>query len=546
MQRSTLPRVLALALALLAPAASAQVLEFQLDGTSEQGLFGHSIAYVGDLTGDGVEEFAVGAPFDGPLVQRRGAVFVYDGATRALVHEWHGLDGWELGHTVARVGDVDQDGTPDVLVDAQQFDSYRGRVLVYSGATGAVLQQRDGLASWEGLGFSLAGLGDVDGDGWPDYAAGGIGSSVTPGRLVVVSGRDGGIHWQVTGTQYGYDFYSIAGLGDVDGDGRGDLVVGTRVFGELTGNRVIVYSGATGAELYAFDGSPGNRIGHTVADAGDVDQDGVHDFLYSVHYDNTLGVYPKARLVSGATGAQLHEWAGTGYFSFFGVALAGAGDQTGDGVPDLLIGQSNASVAPEKLWLVDGATKAYLHGFELGWTGSILALAADANLDGHGANEILVGLPVDGIMAVEGEVRAFSIGCSATPLASFCTSSPNSAGAGATMAWQGSSSVAANDLQLECHGCPPNQFGVFYYGQQEAALPFGDGVRCVSGPVVRLAVVPTGAAGSASFPLDLGALPGGDALLAGARRLFQFWYRDPAFGGAGYNLSDGLAVEFCL
>jgi len=129
---------------------------------------------------------------------------------------------------------------------------------------------------------------------------------------------------------------------------------------------------------------------------------------------------------------------------------------------------------------------------------------------------------------------------------STCSTSPNSAGPGATIGASGSASIAANDLVLEVASAPPGQFGLFFYGPDATQVPVGDGFLCVGGKTARLPVTVADGAGSVTWPLDLGAPPNSDATIRiGSRWYFQLWYRDPAFGGAGYNFSDALAVDFC-
>ena len=133
---------------------------------------------------------------------------------------------------------------------------------------------------------------------------------------------------------------------------------------------------------------------------------------------------------------------------------------------------------------------------------------------------------------------------------SYCTTSPNSVGAGAVIGSSGVPSVSVNAFSLNIVQGPPGQSGLFYYGLLQTNVPFGDGVSCVATPHYRLN--PQGAidgSGSYSDLLDFGAAPlvsGPGKVLAGSTWNFQFWYRDPAGpGGNGFNLSDGLQVTFC-
>jgi len=136
------------------------------------------------------------------------------------------------------------------------------------------------------------------------------------------------------------------------------------------------------------------------------------------------------------------------------------------------------------------------------------------------------------------------VGC--PPPSRYCTTSPNSTGSGALIDSNGQTSVAANGFELSVISASFNQPGVFYYGPNQGSVPFGDGVRCVFGGVFRLRpAVTTDSMGDASYALDFGNLPPGGDIVPGSIWNFQFWYRDPAFGGAGFNLSDALEVTFC-
>ena len=131
----------------------------------------------------------------------------------------------------------------------------------------------------------------------------------------------------------------------------------------------------------------------------------------------------------------------------------------------------------------------------------------------------------------------------------YCGTSPNSVGAGATIGSIGSTSVSANNLTLTGQGLVPNKPGLFFYGPSQTAVLLGEGVRCVDGNLTRLDVLTVDVLGIVSETLDLSSPPfssGPGAIGPGDQRFFQFWYRDPAGGAAGYNLSDGLDVTFCL
>ena len=132
-----------------------------------------------------------------------------------------------------------------------------------------------------------------------------------------------------------------------------------------------------------------------------------------------------------------------------------------------------------------------------------------------------------------------------TPM-NYCLATTNSTGLAASMGWSGSTSLAANNLGLSVEDCPGNTFGLFAFSPNQASTTVGDGLLCISNPLSRLnPVLQTSAAGSTQLAVDNQNLPGGSPTLApGTTWNFQFWYRDPAGGPAGFNFSDGLSVLF--
>ena len=134
----------------------------------------------------------------------------------------------------------------------------------------------------------------------------------------------------------------------------------------------------------------------------------------------------------------------------------------------------------------------------------------------------------------------------------FCTGAPNSAGPGATMSMLGSSSVSANDLTLVATGAAVDSSGLFVYGSVPAEEPFGDGLRCVgTSPTGVFRLSPTlftDQNGTATRIVDLSSgapAAGNGQITPGSTWYFQFWYRDLAAGGTGFNTTDGLEIIFC-
>lgn len=152
-----------------------------LAGLVESAAFGGAVAVVGDLNGDGCQEIAVGAPGDSKQRQWPGEVFLHYGSPTGLVREaaWR-AHGWKagaaFGESVAGVGDVNGDGIPDLLVGAPgglRDAAMSGRASLWLGRRNGFSAQPD----WEVmadlnhtlLGAVVSGAGDLDGDGLDDF-----------------------------------------------------------------------------------------------------------------------------------------------------------------------------------------------------------------------------------------------------------------------------------------------------------------------------------------------------------------------------------------
>ena len=299
------------------------------------------VACAGDVNGDGVLDVVVGI-WKSPEGQAR----VHSGVDGALIHKVFGSAGTQLfGSAVAGVGDVDGDGFDDFAVgNTADSPAYRGRVLVFSGKTAGVLFTSFGLKDDEQFGGSISPAGDVDNDGTPDIIVGCRDETLSngPGRVRVISGANGSaIHEyaQSAEIQLGHD---VGDLGDIDGDGFDDFMFTSRNIGILppqhdVGGRIRVVSGQTGTDLFNITGDeighPG--LGSSCSRAGDVDGDGTEDFAsYSM---GNLNVEPAICVFSGATGALIRAIPASVSSTSVPAPLA-HGDFDGDGHGDLAHG----------------------------------------------------------------------------------------------------------------------------------------------------------------------------------------------------------------
>ena len=126
----------------------------------------------------------------------------------------------------------------------------------------------------------------------------------------------------------------------------------------------------------------------------------------------------------------------------------------------------------------------------------------------------------------------------------YCTSVPNSTGVAATISSVGGVSLSANSTQLVATGLPAGQPSLFFVGTTAVNVPFGNGIRCAGGGIVRLGVANT-LSGTTSLQLDFTQPQLAGFSTPGATAYFQNWFRDPSAGGSGFNLTNGLRMTLC-
>src|SRR6266446_6878321 len=341
--------------------------------------FGQAIAVVGDVTGDGVPDLVVGGPFHdsefsstngfGPP-QDVGRAFLINGASLAEISELNDpyfqqpvnfpKFGGFFGFSVAALGDINHDGVPDILVGVPHHSNFdadhinAGEAFVFSGADHSILFTLNDPNEEEGnrFGYAVAGLGDVNGDGVPDMVVGvpkENASDVLPdvGTAYIFSGADGSLIRELdppVQTLSGRFGSAVANAGDVDHDGVNDIIIGAP-----GASHAYVFSGATGALIFtiASPAAPNAEklpsFGYAVAGGQDVDGDGTPDFVIGAPNQN--GFKGAAYVFKGSKGTLLRSLRGPAQaFAKFGSSVALTPDVTGDRRPDILVGAPDATV----------------------------------------------------------------------------------------------------------------------------------------------------------------------------------------------------------
>jgi len=338
-------------------------------------LFGWSVASAGDVDKDGFGDVVVGAPRHNTQNPDVGKVYLYCGSESGLssTPSWTSsgddqLNRWFFGFSVASAGDVNGDGHSDVIVGAgSQWDAQPGKAFVYLGSDSGLspmpIWTATGDAPTIDLGISVASAGDVNKDGFADILVGVRGVWGGLGRAHVYLGSPSGPSFSPSWTSYGDSQNgslfgrTVAGVGDVNGDGYSDIAVGA--YGFNTENpdagKVYVYHGSaqgpSSSPSWTSSGENVNQVyfGWSLAGAGDFNGDSFCDLIVGAYETDSPASNAGTALVflgspSGLASTPALSLGGAGHvWAEFGWSVAGAGDVDKDGASDLIVGAPSAS-----------------------------------------------------------------------------------------------------------------------------------------------------------------------------------------------------------
>ncbi len=491
------------------------------DGTAED-MFGKELAVSGDAA-------IVGAEWDDSLGRNVGSAYVFERVSEewVLVQELvpsDGQPGDHFGFSVAI------DGARAVV------GTEWGTGLVPRSGSAYVFERTDkgwvetaklfatdgGADDW--FGKSVAVSGDQVLVGCPFHHTG---SGWVYAFEPTVQGWMQTQKFQGIGATYGdYFAYSLAMHGDravVGAPGPGGSGIGSVFFFERTGADWSQVS-----EVLPSDGSPEDYFGHGCDITGDVALAGAYGKGRAYVLEFTGSDWVETALLDPPEGLQS---------SSFGFSVATDAGRA-------LVGAFTTAGTSAFLYEREGSEWSFVSGIHevLGpgyWVG-VVALSGEVGVLG-GRN--WSGDTVPG--------SAFVFDVIPGRVENYCIGAPNSVGEGARIHFEGSLSASRNEATLLATDMPPGAVGLFFAGVYPFQLPFADGYLCVSpfAPgLLRLGPPSQASAdGESSRLLDFTTFPDSHAVLEGATRYFQTWYRDSMGpGGTGSNLTDGLRVTLCL
>lgn len=393
---------------------------------------GWAVAFVGDQTGDGVDDLLIGATGGG---SGHGAAYAVSGTTPAPTSL--ATSAWILtgaapsdyaGSAVSGGRDLNGDGTPDLLIGAEYNDtgaSYGGAVyLVYGGGSGVFDLSAAPAAFLGARSARIGGLGtiqlagDLSGDNIPDVVIGDERDATYTGRVsVTAAAPSGGVAVETLGIQITGDSSwcrfgaAVVSPGDLDGDGLDDLAVGAPEEGSLVsrGGATFLFRGPLDASLRGADADlviygevPAGFVGALLAPAGDADGNGLPDLLIGAT-GRTGAVWLLKRgfdagpLLSSVT----TRFEGDG--NLLAGSITGGADLDGSGVPDVAIGIPNADLSLSDqgavaLFVDPGAGGHHVADATLLLTGAYSSdqlgksIVGGSDLDGDGCDELLIGV----------------------------------------------------------------------------------------------------------------------------------------------------------
>jgi Ca2+-binding RTX toxin-like protein len=457
---------------------------YRVDGVSANDATGRGVNGIGDVNGDGLADFMLGAFLASPgghaeagsgkLVFGRttalGATLDSgDVAADVVMHFNSVVDGDRIGFALSTAGDIDGDGLGDFVIGAfgSPQSGYVGSAYVVLGKAlagfdanvaldvldGSTGFKVSGLNAVDVLGFSVAGGGDINGDGFDDVVISAYGYDQPfgyGGATYVIFGHDGAFAGAIAPDTLdgsnGFRIASAAGgdrsghavaSGDFNGDGFADVIVGaTYASGSehYSGSAFVVFGHAgdftpttslNDPAVLRIDGaSDSDLAGSTLASAGDVNGDGYDDIIVgAMGVDAETGAAAGAAYVvfghagpfttmnlgalDGSTGFRIN---GVATDQQLGAAVSGGGDVNGDGYADLIIGASTADIddlvdagASYVLFGHGGSFAASIATSELNGTNGLrlagvatndrsgIAVSIAGDVDGDGYDDMLVG-----------------------------------------------------------------------------------------------------------------------------------------------------------
>lgn len=412
------------------PAVGAPAPAWHTEGGQPGSHYGSSVSAAGDVNGDGYGDVLVGAPEHDQGHVDEGVAFLFLGSPGgpSTLPAWSqegNQPGAQFGFNVAPAGDVNGDGYDDALVGAPGYADGQveeGAVFLYLGSAGglsvAPARVWQGGQAGDRFGSSVGSAGDVNADGLDDVlvgAPGFDGGEIDEGAAYLFLGSSSELPsapaWSIEGNQaHSRLGTSVAALGDLNGDGFGDVAIGAPFHdgGQVDEGQVRLIggtaSGLGASPLQNVEANNANaRFGVSVAGGGDLTGTGIPRLLIGAPIYTYTHIEEGGTFLGGLGQPVFFLDFGRQDFAHRGVSIASAGDVNADGLMDVVIGADlydNGEV-DEGLVTLHLGHPSFVVDRSPAWTvdidqpssgfGSSVASAGDVNGDGFG--DVIAGAP---------------------------------------------------------------------------------------------------------------------------------------------------------
>jgi PKD repeat protein len=449
---------------------------------------GYSVAGAGDVNGDGYDDILIGAYLNDDGGDAAGHTYLVLGKSSGWTMDidlsnadasFIGEDKWDRsGESVASAGDVNGDGYDDILIGTPYNDdgeNAAGQTYLILGKSSGWTMDNNlsnvdasfiGEDKFDNSGYSVAGAGDVNGDGYDDILIGAYHDEEGgeyAGQTYLILGKATGWTMDTDLSKADASFIgedaddrsgnSVAGAGDINGDNYDDILIGApwdEAGGSKAGQTYLIFGKASGwtmdTDLSNADASfigenADDRSGNSVVGAGDINGDGYDDILIGAHYDDDGGndAGQTYLILGNASGWVMDTDLANADASFIGEnggdysgwSVSGVGDVNGDGYDDILIGdygdddggssagQTYLILGKASGWVMDTdlskADASFIGEYKDDYSGWSVAAADDVNSDGY--DDILIGAFVDYSGPKEGETYLIFLDANSKPSA---------------------------------------------------------------------------------------------------------------------------------
>jgi hypothetical protein len=328
------------------------------------------------------------------------------------------------------------------------------------------------------------------------------------------------------------------------------------VIGAPQSTRVELFSGATGALLWTGPlASWNDMFGWSLASLDDVTGDGIPELLAGAPQDPGVGCGCSGkgfvRVLNGATGAQVYQVDGTGFYSGLGWSLVAVGDVDGNGYEDFAASQPGTEYCggnTQSVQIREGLDGTLLFTLPVaGGAGSQFGFAlAAVDATGDGLRDLVCGVPCESPAgASSGAARAYTFVRRPT---AYCESQTNSLGCTPFLTTTGTpSATQLVAFRIRAFQVLSNKVGILIYGYAPQQVPFLAGSLCIDPPISRTPALssggsfpPTDCSGILALDFNVRIRSGVDPKLAAGEEVYaQFWSRDKSAPN-GTNLTHGV------